>query len=139
MKSHLVRTVLIAGLTALGSLMLNAQNQSAIAKIPFAFQSNHKSMPAGDYRIQQLNSNGLFQLNNYEVAKGEFVTASPASDAKPSQEGQLTFACSQGTCVLSQIHMPGSSVAYKRLDPSVERDMQRTLSMATMVNIRLAH
>lgn len=139
MKRHFGPTVLIAGLAALGSLTLSAQDKAAIAKIPFAFQSNHKAMPAGDYHIALLNNNGLFRLNTYESAKGEFVTAPRASDAKSSEEGRLTFACYDGTCVLSQIHMPGSSVVYKRLDSSVDGDLERKLGLATMVNIRLAH
>ena len=139
MTRQFVRTVLIAGLTALGSLTLTAQDRSATAKIPFAFRSNHKSMPAGDYRIDRLSEGGLFRLADYDAATAEFVPAPVLVDAKNHDEGRLTFACYQGQCVLSQIAMPGSSVAYKRSQSAVDNDLQRKLGMATMVNIRLAH
>ena len=140
MKSQFVRTVLIAGLATIGSLTASAQNKSADAKIPFAFTANHKSYPAGEYRIQETNTSGLFQLNDYADAKSGLVSAGGAEDRKGSAEqGHLTFACAQGDCVLSQIWLPGSSVGYVRSTSAVDSDLQRKLGMATMVTVRLGH
>jgi hypothetical protein len=139
MKSQFVRTVLIAGLATIGSLIASAQNNSANAKIPFAFTANHKSYPAGDYRIAQSSSYGLFQLNDYAEAKSGVVTAGGIEDAKRSEKGHLTFACHQGDCVLSQVWLPGSAVGYVRSTQAIESDLQRKLGMATMVSVRLGH
>jgi hypothetical protein len=137
MKSQFTRIVLAAGLTVLGSLALSAQDRQANAKIPFAFQVNHKSLPAGSYGIYRHDQAGLFRLgdNNGHAA---FVSTY-ASDKKPTDEGTLTFACAQGKCVLSQIALPGSEMRYARSTSSVDSDMQRKLGMATMVNVRLSH
>jgi hypothetical protein len=138
MNSQFVRTVLIAGLTLAGSLTIGAQDKSATAKIPFTFQSNHRSMPAGEYRIDRLNDSGVFSLRLTDGAPAVFVTATNTAETKQT-EGHLTFACQQEQCVLSEIWLPGSSTGYKRSNSSVERDMQRKLGTATMVNVRLAH
>jgi hypothetical protein len=139
MKSQFVRTVLIAGLAAMGSLTVSAQNNLADAKIPFAFTANHKSYPAGDYRIQESNTSGYFQLNDYAEGKSGIVTANGTADAKRSEKGHLTFACAEGNCVLSEVWMPGSSVGRIRSASAVDRDLQRKLGMATMVSVRLGH
>jgi hypothetical protein len=139
MKSQFVRTVLIAGLAAIGSLTVSAQSNSADAKIPFAFTANHKSYPAGNYRIQETSTAGWFQLNNYAEAKSGVVTASAREDAKRSEKGHLTFACAKGDCVLSQVWIPGNSVGYIRSASAVDSDLQRKLGVATMVSVRLGH
>ena len=137
MKSHFSRIVLTAGLALLGSLSLSAQDRQANAKIPFAFQVNHKSLPAGTYGVySQGPQAGLFRLAD-DTGHAIFVSAYP-SDAKPSDEGKLTFACAEGKCVLSQIALPGSEIQYARSTSSVDSDMQRKLGMATMVHVRLS-
>lgn len=137
MKSQLTRMVLTAGLTVLGSLTLSAQNKDAVAKIPFAFQANHKSLPAGTYGVYLNNQAGIIRLAD-SSGHAIFVSTYPA-DAKPVDDGRLTFACAEGKCVLSQISLPGSEVRYARSKSSVDNDMQRKLGMATMVNVRLSH
>jgi hypothetical protein len=139
MKSQFVRTVLTAGLAMLGGLTLSAQNPSAIAKIPFAYQANHASLAAGKYTVERANVSGLFQLTDQSTGKSIFVNAPSMIEAKGHSEGHLSFACYQGDCVLSQIWLPGSDVGYARSDASVNSDMQRKLSMATMISVRLAH
>ena len=139
MKSQFVRTVLTAGLAIIGSLTASAQSNSADAKIPFAFTANHTAMPAGDYRIHETDTPGVFRLNDYADAKAIVVSAAGRQDSKPSMTGHLSFACYQGDCVLSQIWLPGSSVGYIRSSSAVDSDLQRKLGMATMVNVRLGH
>jgi hypothetical protein len=139
MKSQFVRMVLTAGLTVLGSLTLSAQDKQAVAKIPFAYQANHTSFAAGTYRVDLLNTSGLFQLTDQESGHSIFVNVPTTKEAKASESGHLVFACYQGDCVLSQIWLPGSDIGYARSDASVDRDMQRKLGMATMISVRLAH
>jgi hypothetical protein len=127
---------LTAGLTVLGSLTLSAQDKVETAKIPFAFQANHKALAAGDYRVEQLNNAGTFMVRN-ERGESIFVSVPELIEASPSAQPHLTFACYEGNCVLSQIWMPGSNVAYGRSDAAVNRDLQRRLGMATMIDVRL--
>ena len=135
MKSQFVQSVLIAGLTVLGSLTLSAQDKVEIATIPFAFTVNHKAMPAGDYSVKSMNTSGIFQLTAREGGS-VFVTANGLKENKAAQP-HLSFACAEGDCVLSQIWMPGSNQGNLRSDAAVDRDMQHKLSMAAMINIAL--
>jgi hypothetical protein len=140
MKGQFVRTVLIAGLAALGSLIASAQDRQADAKIPFAFTINHKSMPSGEYRVQSVDNRGLFRINNNSKGGAAFVPAPNTKESKgDADQGHLTFACYQGNCVLTQIWMPGSSVGNYRSDGAVDSDLQRRLGVSTLVSVRLAH
>jgi hypothetical protein len=136
MKSQFTRIVLTAGLTVLASLSLSAQDKTANAKIPFAFQANQTSLPAGTYGLYRENQSGLFRLAD-STGHSVFVPTS-AADSKPIDEGKLTFACAEGKCVLSEVALPGSEFKYARSSSSVEKDMQRKLGIATMVNVRLS-
>ena len=137
MKSQFTRIVLTAGLTVLGSLSLSAQDKQANAKIPFAFEANHRSLPAGTYGVYSQDNAGTFRLSD-DRGHSIFVSTYPV-DARPTNEGKLTFACAEGKCVLSEIEAPGSGIEYARSRSSVDSDMQRKLGMATMVNVRLTH
>ncbi|SRR5579884_266248 len=137
MKSQFVPLVLTAGLVTLGSLTLSAQNQVETAKIPFAFQANHTALEAGDYKVEQLNNGGTFQLmssNGHSI----FVSVPAKVEGTRNTDPHLTFACYQGNCVLSQIWLPGGD-GYVRSDSAVSHDLQRKIGMASMISIRLTH
>ena len=137
MKSQFTRIVLTAGLVLIGSLTLSAQDKQATAKIPFAFEANHVSLPAGTYGVYtQGPQAGLFRIAD-SSGHASFVSTHGA-DAKPVDEGKLTFACAEGKCVLSQIAVPGSETRYARSSSAVDNEMQRKLGMATMVSVRLS-
>jgi hypothetical protein len=138
MKSHFSHVVLIAGLTLFGSLSLNAQSK-VNATVPFSFQADHATWPAGDYSLQKisLGDDGHFQLTDKTSGRSVFITAQIPEGKRDYSEGHLTFACSNGNCVLSQIAMPESNVAYARSNSAVEKDMQRKLGVAAMVSVKL--
>ena len=139
MKSQFMRFVLTTGLTVLGSLTLSAQDRSETAKVPFAFNANQHSFAAGEYRVERINGNGLFQILNRTDGSSAFVPAPLTMEQKAGADPHLTFACYQGNCVLKEIWMPGSDTGYRRGDSAVDKDLQRHLGMATMINIRLSH
>jgi hypothetical protein len=73
----LVLTITAAAL--LGSTGLYAQ-EKAVANIPFAFTVLNKTLPAGQYSIQQGTHNGLLHIQN--AANGESVIVlAPTSTA----------------------------------------------------------
>jgi hypothetical protein len=108
-----------------------------VAKIPFAFHANQNSFAAGEYSVDPVGTNGIFQLRSREDGHGIFVNAPPTVESRDYAEGHLTFACYQGDCVLSQIWLTGEKVGYARSESSVDRDLQRKLGMATMISVRL--
>lgn len=142
MKSQFMRLVLTAGLTVLGSLTLStlsAQDKSETATVPFAFKAYDKSFAAGQYKVDRKNVAGLFQITSQTDGRSSFVPAPRLMEAKGAADPHLTFACYQGNCVLSEIWMPGSSIGYRRSESSVDKDLQRHLGMAAMVQVRITH
>lgn len=141
MKSQFVRIVLSAGLTLVGSLSLSAQDsKKAVADIPFAFQANHHSYPAGTYSLDKIGANnaGLFILTEESSRNSIFVPAPHMRESMTADPGHLSFTCSGSDCVLSQVWLPGSTIGYVRSDSSVQKDMQRKLGVSTMLNVKLA-
>jgi hypothetical protein len=139
MKSHFMQIVLTAGLIVLGSLTLSAQDKSEIAQVPFAFHAYGNSFAAGGYRVDALNSTGLFQIISRADGRSIFLNAPHTLESSDVNDPHLTFACYAGDCVLKEIWMRGSNVGYARSDGAVDTDMQRKLSMAAMVKVRLTH
>jgi hypothetical protein len=137
MKSQLMHIVLSAGLAVLGSLTLGAQDRSETAKVPFAFHAYQNSFAAGEYRLDRINQSGTFQLISMSDGHSIFVSAPLSIEANDYSEGKLTFACYQGDCALKEIWLPASKTGYARTDSSVEKDLQRKLGLATMINVRL--
>jgi hypothetical protein len=139
MKSQFMQIVLTAGLTVLGSLTLSAQDRSESAKIPFAFHAYQKSFAAGEYRVDQKNDAGMFQLTSRSDGHSIFLNAPQMVETNEVGDPHLTFACYEGDCVLKEIWLPGSKIGYVRSDSSVDKDLQRKLGVAAMVNVRLTH
>jgi hypothetical protein len=140
MKSHFSHVVLIAGLTLFGSLSLTAQtNPKVVATVPFSFQANHYSFSAGEYTLTQISEGmkGSFQLMENSTGHSIFVAIPIPTDKRNYADGYLTFACADGHCVLAKLALPESNVLYSRPDSSIEKDMQRKLGMAAMVNVGL--
>jgi len=61
----------------LGAAMLSAQAQSIRATIPFDFEANGKTMPAGDYKVEKIsdNSGGLFTMRAVESSDSVLLTS----------------------------------------------------------------
>src|ERR1700746_501065 len=84
MKHRFARFILAAGLSALfGSLVLSAQDQKAKANIPFAFQNSDRTLPAGEYTVQETSSRGVLKLCNSE-GHAIFVSSSLADTGAPA-------------------------------------------------------
>jgi hypothetical protein len=137
MKRQLATFFLTAGLSAaLGPLSLSAQSTTtAIAEIPFAFQVQQRTLPAGKYTIDRKSTAGLFQVFDHE-GHSIFLTA-PVQVKSDPEEPKLSFACYGSDCVLAKIGMPGGEVGYSLSQSSIERNLHRRVGMTPMISIRL--
>jgi hypothetical protein len=85
-------------LTAIGSLVMlsgakPAQAQSNVvysANIPFAFQMNDVSLPAGEYQITQISPHNLRLSAMSGKKQVQYVAVYPGDDAR-SQRAQIRF------------------------------------------------
>jgi hypothetical protein len=109
MKQHLRNIVLTAGLSVLlGTCTLEAQDQRAVANIPFAYQVGQKTLTAGRYAIQKVNAApGVFRLRDEQLSHSIFLSATPL-DTGRNNESKLTFSCYAGQCSLSEVWMAGN-------------------------------
>jgi hypothetical protein len=136
MKRQFTTLVLTAGLSAtLGSFSLSAQNRSEVADIPFAFQVQQKTLPAGHYLVDQRSVGGLFQLYD---ARGHsiFLSALQQNRAEPDKP-KLTFACYGHDCVLAKVSMPGADVSYGLSQKQIEKNLPHKMGMVSMISVRL--
>jgi hypothetical protein len=110
MKRHLNNIVLTAGLSVLlGSSILSAQSQKAVANIPFAYHVGEKSLPAGTYTIAKSSSSqSVFALRETETGHEIFMPV-VQQDTGAKNAWNLSFSCCAGECSLSQIRMAGDS------------------------------
>jgi len=70
MKNLIMKSTLFLGATVL--VGLSAQAQSITVSVPFAFEANGKSLPAGDYVLRETSANaaGLYTMRNIETHEG---------------------------------------------------------------------
>jgi hypothetical protein len=133
MKKYFTHIILTAGLSAiLGSLTLSAQDQREVANIPFAFEVNHVSLPAGEYTVQRMNAE-LFQMYDAD-GHSTFLMAPVKTEGKP--DPRLTFRCYGNDRVLSEI-WTDDGIGYGLLKSKWEKD--RKLEMSAVISVALKH
>jgi len=134
MNRRFTNILLSTGLALFGSLTLRAQNQREVANIPFAFEANHTSMPAGEYTVKEIGTRGLFQVSDAE-GHGIFMSTLPQEQRQPNSP-TLTFRHAGDQYVLAQIRTNDGS-EYGVSKSSLEKDLNRKLEMAALVSVRL--
>ncbi len=108
--------------------------QLEVATIPFAFQAQGRLLPAGEYRVQQINYNGIFQLSNAQG--GSTFVSAPLHDTGAAENPRLTFHCYGNERLLAQIStVDGTS--YSTGDTSHEKELRRHLEMSPLISIKL--
>ena len=134
MKQHLRNIVLTAGLSVLlGSSTLSAQDQKAVANIPFAYHVGQQTLPAGKYTVQETSTHGLLQLRGNGSGHTIFVPVIPQDTGK--NDSKLTFGCYGAQCSLSEIWMAGD--VYKLSAKPFPREAKNQLGVVAMVSIPL--
>jgi hypothetical protein len=90
MKNLILNSTLFLGATVL--MGLSAQAQNIKVNIPFAFEANGKSLPAGDYTVTESTSNGggLYSMRNMETHAGVLLSGSHPI-AYGTSEAKLVF------------------------------------------------
>jgi hypothetical protein len=117
MKQHLRNIVLTAGLSVLlGSSTLNAQNQKAVANIPFTYHVGQQTFSAGKYTIAETSSQGVFALRETDTSRGIFIPVIPEGTGD-KDAWNLGFSCYAGECSLAQILMAGDSYKLTATPP----------------------
>jgi hypothetical protein len=135
---HVFKTLILA--FGVGSLFvshpLSAQDNRAVADVPFAFVVANRTLAAGKYDVSQLkNGTRVFSLRN-ENGDSLFVQLAGRMQGNPGKPS-LTFFCHGKDCVLAKITPPNSGVAYGLTRGSLDVNRAKTTELASMVSITL--
>ena len=90
MKNLILKSTLFLGATVL--MGISAQAQSIKVNIPFAFEANGKSLPAGEYSVRATSENagGMYAMRNMDTREGVLLVGNhPISYT--SAETKLVF------------------------------------------------
>jgi hypothetical protein len=122
----------ISTMTLFGLLTFSAAqaqpSQPVRAQIPFAFEAQGATLPAGTYQVTY-NSNGHFlTIKGREHAV--FVPMIPAADnPAPSEAGKLVFHCRDAKCYLAAV-WPSAASGGPALQ-AAKSEPQRRMSFVT--------
>src|SRR5690242_13201732 len=131
MKHRFTRFILTAGLsTILGSLVLSAQGQQEKASVPFAFQTADRTLPAGEYTVQETSSRGILKLS--DVSGHAIFVSSFAENSGTNPNPRLIFRCYGNERMLSQVWMDDGS-GYTVSESSAEKNLRRQLGISSLV------
>jgi hypothetical protein len=122
--------VIAAGAIAGASARVAAADELVDAKVPFAFVVNGIRLPAGSYRVRQMDE-GSSVLAIVSADGREFVLAStiPAGTDQPTSDPQLVFQKFEGQIFLSRIVSASGTEREIILTPSImETALARTNS-----------
>jgi hypothetical protein len=134
MKLHFTNIVLTAGLSALlGSLTLSAQDQKAVAKIPFAYHVGKQTLPPGTYMVQETSTRGILQIRENTSGHSILVPVIPEDTGK--NDSKLTFGCYASQCSLSQVWMAGD--VYKLRARPFPREAKNQIGVVALVSVPL--
>jgi len=80
MKNLILKSTLFLGAALL--MGLSAQAQSIKVSIPFAFEANGKSLPAGEYAIHEVTANngGVFTMRNMDTRDAVLLSSTHPID-----------------------------------------------------------
>ncbi|HEY7306999.1 MAG TPA: hypothetical protein VH601_22930 [Bryobacteraceae bacterium] len=136
MTRKITHMILSAALSALlGTARLGGQSLREVADIPFTFHAQQQTLPAGTYQVNEMGSNGVFQLigpNRESIFVGPMAPAG----ANP-EKAHLTFACFGKERVLAEIAMPGKGTAYHATRSQIEKNLAHKIGLATMISVPL--
>jgi len=116
-----------------------AQAQQLKVEIPFSFRAQGTMMPAGEYRVTALHSNGspIFKLTSVDSNRAILAAPYFSNSGAPEGAATLSFQCGSNHCALDQID-PGAGKAYRFPTPKPGKGEDTHLSVirAVLVNSR---
>lgn len=127
---NLTNKLMIAAAALLAAGAASAQTLKA--DVPFAFQANGKTMPAGIYTVNLRGPAGTVSLQG--DWKASAVMARPVSHIESQdQTPRLVFLCRRGTCTLIQAWPGYHQLGLSFNAPRMERYEEASL---TVIHLR---
>jgi hypothetical protein len=113
-----------------------AQENSAVADVPFAFIAGRQTMPAGRYVVSEMRlGSSTFSLRN--AKSGVFLQLGSNETGDPAKPS-LTFVCYGKDCVLAKVTPPNDSNAHALSQSDIEKYRTHHVGVAAMVRVKLS-
>ncbi|HZQ68510.1 MAG TPA: hypothetical protein VFA68_08315 [Terriglobales bacterium] len=126
MKKELLRSILVLSLLLVAGSAF-AQTISISSNVPFAFNVAGKSLPAGEYSIKSMTSDGrTLALKGSEPAARMIVNSNGAQKIAPADATKLVFHVYGSEYFLSQIWVAGNDLGYQVPVSKRERELAKS-------------
>jgi len=121
----------VVTLGMLNARSINAQNASQV-NVPFAFSANHKSFPAGHYRVIRESDNHLTVLSTETGVVSEFLVRTTRT-LEPSTKNSLVFVRDERGYRLATVRFgQGGMQTDLTVQPRSEREIAKTTTGTSM-------
>jgi hypothetical protein len=129
MKNRIAVSLYI-GLALIAGLLVTARSvsaqQRAIATIPFAFEVNDQSFPAGDYKFYVLTPRLISLMDQTNGTYRALFLVDPEQERNKETQGRLIFVRHGMRYYLKQVRFEGFGVhANVKWAPSLERELAK--------------
>ena len=136
MKNQLKRLAMATGLSTLmgGALLLGSWDVNGHAEVPFDFQVNNRTMPAGHYEITEASTISSAYDSNVLVIRNmntgaSVIALAPSSKYNNRGQGKLVFKEFGNRYFLTEVAFQGESIGHGLTQSHVERELSRNGSM----------
>ena len=136
MKTNFRNFLMGAGLTAmLWAPLLKAEENLAVAKIPFDCQVNQTSLPAGTYMVIMDGNMSTIRLRNENTGKS-IMLMPPGRETNTSSTPRLSFRQYSDHYFLSGIYTNGNP-GYTLNKGSLERELEHSKAAVAMAYVAM--
>jgi hypothetical protein len=113
-------------------------NEPMLVNIPFAFVAGNATLPAGEYRVEKLDSNSAVILVRCSDASAAAMVLSNGTQARePQTQSKLVFKRYGNRYFLSQIWKAGSSRGRELLKSPAEKEIAQSARLETTDEVTL--
>jgi len=120
MKKAFFRITGILALAFLAATTVVRAQEPLLVNIPFAFTAGKMTLPAGEYRVQNMaDASSALLIQRTDGSAATYVMPHAVQANKPQTKSKLIFHCSGKRYFLSQVWIEGHSRG-RELPPSAE-------------------
>lgn len=122
--------VMVAFVSALASsVSAQTPSRNVMARIPFEFNVGDKTLPAGDYLIAEITSDGAaLRISNQDDNKSVSRLTSAVRGSEPKEHSTLVFQRYGERLYLSQVWITGERAGREMIKSGQQRAMDRELA-----------
>jgi hypothetical protein len=121
-------------LSILATISVHAQSSNQqTANIPFSFNVDGKTFPAGLYSVTRLNpqsDKAALAIKSADGSMSQVVLTMPVQAGKPQESAKLVFSRYGEQYFLSQVWMPANNTGLELLKSRAEKTLARNAQAA---------